>query len=354
MHDQAGVIEQAFAGGRQLDAAADALEQGNAERLLQPLDPLARGSQRQMRAVRAMGDAAGIRHRDEKLQINQVETQSPPPGFGYSEGYLRNLQIVPIRRSGQCGRMLEPMLFLIAAVFLLAGFVKGVLGLGLPTVSMGLLVVAMQPSRALAIVIAPAIITNIWQTFGGPYLRDIVRRLWPLMLCTVIGSLMSAGAMTGPYARYGTIALGVLLVIYAVVGLTQFRLHVAPRYEKWVGGLIGLATGAISAATGVQVIPSVPFIQAIGMEKDELVQALGVFFTVATLALSVNVSASGLLTAATAVPATLALACSFAGMFLGQTIRGRMPTDSFRRWFLIGMILLGVYLAGSALYQLGH
>jgi uncharacterized membrane protein YfcA len=248
--------------------------------------------------------------------------------------------------------MLEPMLFLIAAVFLLAGFVKGVLGLGLPTVSMGLLVVAMQPSRALAIVIAPAIITNIWQTFGGPYLRDIVRRLWPLMLCTVIGSLMSAGAMTGPYARYGTIALGVLLVSYAVIGLTQLRLRVAPRNEKWVGGVVGLITGVISASTGVQVIPSVPFIQAIGMEKDELVQALGVFFTVATLALSVNVSAAGLLNGTTAILGGIALACSFAGMFVGQNVRAKMPTEAFRRWFLIGMILLGIYLAGSAIYEL--
>ncbi len=248
--------------------------------------------------------------------------------------------------------MLEPMLFLIAAVFLLAGFVKGVLGLGLPTVSMGLLVVAMQPSRALAIVIAPAIITNIWQTFGGPYLRDIVRRLWPLMLCTVIGSLMSAGAMTGPYARYGTIALGVLLVSYAVIGLTQLRLRVAPRNEKWVGGIVGLITGVISASTGVQVIPSVPFIQAIGMEKDELVQALGVFFTVATLALSVNVSAAGLLNGTTAILGGIALACSFAGMFVGQNVRAKMPTEAFRRWFLIGMILLGIYLAGSAIYEL--
>jgi len=248
--------------------------------------------------------------------------------------------------------MLEPMLFLIAAVFLLAGFVKGVLGLGLPTVSMGLLVVAMQPSRALAIVIAPAIITNIWQTFGGPYLRDIVRRLWPLMLCTVIGSLMSAGAMTGPYARYGTIALGVLLVSYAVIGLTQLRLRVAPRNEKWVGGIVGLLTGVISASTGVQVIPSVPFIQAIGMEKDELVQALGVFFTVATLALSVNVSAAGLLNGTTAILGSIALACSFAGMFVGQNVRAKMPTEAFRRWFLIGMILLGIYLAGSAVYEL--
>jgi uncharacterized protein len=248
--------------------------------------------------------------------------------------------------------MLVPMLFLIAAVFLFAGFVKGVLGLGLPTVSMGLLVVAMQPSRALAIVIAPAIVTNIWQTFGGRYLRDILRRLWPLMLCTVIGSLMSAGAMSGPYARYGTVALGALLVIYAVMGLSQFRMRVERRNEKWVGGLVGLATGVISASTGVQVIPSMPFMQAIGMQKDELVQALGVFFTVATLALSVNVSASGMLNATTALPGVIALACSFAGMFLGQSVRAKMPADTFRRWFLIGMILLGIYLAGNAIYQL--
>jgi uncharacterized protein len=248
--------------------------------------------------------------------------------------------------------MLESMLFLIAAVFLLAGFVKGVIGLGLPTVSMGLLVVAMQPSKALAIVIAPAIITNIWQTFGGPYLRDIIKRLWPLMLCTVIGSLMNAGAMSGPYAHFGTIGLGFLLVIYAVVGLSQFRLRVAPRNEKWVGGIVGLVTGAISASTGVQVIPSMPFMQAIGMEKDELVQALGVFFTVATLALSVNVSASGFLTASTAIPGGIALACSFVGMFVGQIVRSKMPTEAFRRWFLIGLILLGLYLAGSAIYEL--
>jgi uncharacterized membrane protein YfcA len=247
---------------------------------------------------------------------------------------------------------MEPMLFLVAAVFLLAGFVKGVIGLGLPTVSMGLLAVTIEPSRALAIVILPAIVTNIWQTFGGPHLRDIVKRLWPLMLCTFVGSLLNAGAMSGPHARYGTVALGLLLVVYAVIGLSQLRLHVARRDEKWVGGIIGLITGAISASTGVQVIPSMPFMQAIGMERDELVQALGVFFTVATLALSVNVSASGLVTATTAVPGAIALACSFAGMFLGQTVRSKMPAESFRRWFLIAMIFLGLYLSGSAIYNL--
>ncbi|MDE2376973.1 sulfite exporter TauE/SafE family protein [Bradyrhizobium sp.] len=247
--------------------------------------------------------------------------------------------------------MPDPLLIIIAAVFLIAGFVKGVIGLGLPTVSMGLLAVSMAPSRAIAIVIVPAIITNIWQTFVGPYLGDIVRRLWPLMLGTVLGSWLNAGALTGPYAAYGTVVLGLLLVVYAIIGLNRFHFRVERRNEKWVGGVVGVVTGVISASTGVQVIPSMPFMQAIGMEKDELVQALGVFFTVATVALAFNLTAGGLLNAATAWPAAIAMAGAFGGMFIGQTVRARMPAETFRRWFLIAMILLGLYLVGSALVK---
>ncbi len=271
-----------------------------------------------------------------------------------AEGTLRNLQIVPNPPIGQCGRMFDPLLIIIAVVFVLAGFVKGAIGLGLPTVAIGLLAVSMPPARALAIVIVPAIVTNIWQTFVGPYLRDITRRLWPLMVGTAIGIWCSAGLMTGPYARYGTIVLGVLLVIYAIIGLSKFNFHVAPENEKWVGGIVGLLTGVVSAATGVQVIPSMPFMQAIGMEKDELVQALGVFFTVATVALAFNLTHAGLLNAATALPGAVAMAGAFAGMFIGQAVRSRLEPETFRRWFLIALILLGSYLAGSATYELLH
>ncbi|MGY4256877.1 putative membrane protein YfcA [Bradyrhizobium sp. USDA 4516] len=248
--------------------------------------------------------------------------------------------------------MVDHLLIFIAFAFLLAGFVKGTLGLGLPTVAMGLLATTMAPGQAIAIVIVPAIVTNIWQTFVGPYLRDIIKRLWPLMLGTVAGIWINAGLLTGPYAAYGTVVLGVLLVIYAIVGLSRFSFKIAQRDEKWIGGIVGVITGLISAATGVQVIPSMPFMQAIGMEKDELVQALGVFFTTATVALAFNLTASGLLTAATALPGAVAMTASFTGMFIGQAVRTRMHPEVFRRWFLISMILLGIYLAGSALLKI--
>jgi uncharacterized protein len=157
--------------------------------------------------------------------------------------------------------------------------------------------------------------------------------------------------LTGPYARYGTVVLGVLLVIYAIIGLSKFTFHVASRDEKWIGGIVGVVTGMVSAVTGVQVIPSMPFMQAIGMEKDELVQALGVFFTVATLALAINLTSAGLLSAANALPVAVAMAAAFAGMLIGQAVRSRMQAEAFRRWFLIAMIFLGLYLAGSGIYK---
>jgi uncharacterized membrane protein YfcA len=268
------------------------------------------------------------------------------------EGCICKLQIVPIALIGQCRRMLQPMPYLIAATFLIAGFVKGALGLGLPTVSMGLLAVLMPPAEALAIVIVPAIVTNIWQTFVGPYLRDILRRLWPLLIGTAAGIYLNAGSLTGPYAHLTTIALGFLLALNAILGLSKFSFTVSRRNEKWVGGIVGIITGLISAATGVQVIPAVPFLQAIGMDKEELIQALGVFFTVATVTLCFNLTSSGLLTAATALPGAIAMVCSFIGMFVGQAVRTRLQPEVFRRWFHIGMILLGTYLALSAILNI--
>jgi uncharacterized membrane protein YfcA len=206
--------------------------------------------------------------------------------------------------------------------------------------------------QALEIVIIPAVMTNIWQTFVGPYLVGILRRLWPLMLGLAIGIRLTGGVMTGPYARYGTVLIGVLLVIYAIVSLRKFVLTVRPQDEKWIGGVIGLITGLISGATGVQVIPSMPFFQALGMKKDELIQALGIFFTVATLVQAFNLTAAGLLDESTALPGVVALACSFSGMAIGQWVRTRLEPEAFRRWFLISMIVLGIYLAAAATYEI--
>ena len=65
--------------------------------------------------------------------------------------------------------------------FLLAGFVKGVIGMGLPTVSIGLPGLLMTPIQAAAILVVPSLITNIWRAAGGGGIVELVRRMWPLL-----------------------------------------------------------------------------------------------------------------------------------------------------------------------------
>ena len=127
--------------------------------------------------------------------------------------------------------------------FLIAGVVKGVIGLGLPTVSMGLLSLVMAPAKAASLLIVPSFVTNVWQLAAGPSFGRLARRLWPMLAGVVVGALAGTGLLTGSHAGQAAVALGFLLMLYAALGLTSVRFSVAPAAEWWLGPLIGALTG---------------------------------------------------------------------------------------------------------------
>jgi uncharacterized protein len=236
----------------------------------------------------------------------------------------------------------------VAAVFVLAGFVKGVIGLGLPTIAMGLLAVAMPPVEAAAILVLPSFLTNVWQMFAGRGLGSVIRRLWPMMLGVCFGTWAGAGLITGAHARFGTAVLGIALALYAITGLVSLRFSIAASLERWLGPAAGALTGLITAATGVFVIPAVPYLAAIGLEKEELIQALGLSFTVSTMALALNLAVAGALNVAVLGTIVGAVLMALAGMWIGQALRLRLRPAIFQRWFFGALLVLGLYLVARS------
>ena len=232
-------------------------------------------------------------------------------------------------------------LAVVAAVFAVAGAVKGVIGLGLPTISMGLLGALMPPTRAAAILVIPTLLTNVWQMWSGPALLALLKRLWPMLLTAVLGTVMTAGILTRANARVTTALLGCVLMVYCVVGLAGWRFKVRRASEPWLAPLIGLATGFINGATGIFVIPGVPYLQAIELDKDELVQALALSAFISTVALALGLGINSSLGFDIAAPTLVALAAAFAGMAIGQVARETLSVDAFRRWVFIGLFALG-------------
>jgi uncharacterized protein len=252
---------------------------------------------------------------------------------------------VPARRRREIDvPELSLLLPLIVAVFFLAGLVKGVIGGGLPSISIGLLGVIMPIPQAAALVVLPSFFTNVWQSFG-PRLYALLRRLWLMLAGICVGAWLGAGLMSGAYSEWARTGLGLSLAIYAAIGLFNLRLSLPRASEPWLSPFIGIATGFIAAGTGVFVIPSGPYLQAIGLKKDEMVQALGITFTVSTVVLGAIVAHAGTVQVSLLLPTAVALAASLVGMWAGQTLRSRLPEETFRRFFFAGLLLLGAELA---------
>ncbi|MGE3986957.1 sulfite exporter TauE/SafE family protein [Pseudorhodoplanes sp.] len=238
---------------------------------------------------------------------------------------------------------------LVVFAYLLAGFVKGVIGMGLPTVAMGILAAVITPAQAAAILIAPSLATNVWQMVAGPYFLGLIRRLGGMLLGMFVGAWLGNGIITGSNAKPAAIGLGIVLIVYALIGLSKVKFSVSRASEVWLGPSVGVGTGLVMAATGVFVIPALPYLQAIGLEKDELVQALGLHFTVSTVALALVLWDGGAFNLSLGTLSLFAIVPAVLGMYAGQRLRKRISPETFRVYLYVGLLALGGLLVGRNL-----
>ncbi len=236
-------------------------------------------------------------------------------------------------------------LTLFILTFLAAGLVKGVTGMGLPTVAMGLLGTGMPPAVAAAMLVMPSFVTNVWQLLAGPAKGKLLRRLWPMMLCIVVGTVGGAALLVRVDPALSRMALGIMLIAYAGYALIAPEFFVPQRVERCLSPIVGLATGVIAGGTGVFAMPAVPYLQALGLNKDELVQALGLSFTISTVALAIGLMAHGAFRLDQWGLSVLAIVPALMGMWLGQKVRARISPKRFKQCFLAFLILLGIELA---------
>jgi len=239
----------------------------------------------------------------------------------------------------------DPALLLaITGTFLLAGTVKGVIGLGLPTVTLGLATLLLDLPSAMALLVVPSLVTNFWQASAGGNARVILSRIWPFLAAATVTIWIGAEALSRVDLAYLSALLGLLLVAYAASGLAGYRLSLSPERARWSGPLFGTVNGILTGMTGSFMVPGVLYLQALDLPRDMLVQAMGMLFLLSTAALALSLGQNGLVSAELGMVSALGLVPATLGMFLGQKIRRRLPEERFRRVFFIAILALGAYI----------
>ena len=229
---------------------------------------------------------------------------------------------------GQDVMQLETVI-LVVVVFLIAGGVKGVIGFGLPTVSITIIAAVVGLTEAMALMVLPSLVTNFWQGVTGGKLRYLLRRLWLVLLlgaaCTwVTSSLLAAGEV---------------LLFKTFLG----------RKEVWLSPVVGAASGAITGVTGVFVMPAVAYLQSLRMPSAMLIQAMGVWFTVATVSVGLSLNGHGLFPRHLVLLSATAVLPALIGMVLGQRFRARLSEQVFRKIFFLALGGVGLYIVVTSL-----
>ena len=242
------------------------------------------------------------------------------------------------------------IIFTVLGTFLLAGAVKGIIGLGLPTISLAMLTLTIGLPNAMALILMPSLITNLWQAMVGGNGRVILRRIWLFLLMASAFVWLGASALTRIDLEMLSALLGVLIVIYSLVSLAGWRFKITTKQETWLGPLVGSVNGILTGMTGAFVVPGVFYLQTIGLARDRLIQAMGMLFTVSTLALGVSLQANNLLTIELGQMSLAATLPAIVGMAIGQRIRKKLPEQLFRQIFFISLLILGGYIFFKAVY----
>lgn len=247
-------------------------------------------------------------------------------------------------QAGRSGIASMEILLIAFVAFLVAGFVKGVVGFGFPIVSLIVLTLAFGLLDALAIILIPTFVTNAWQALYGPHLYEIARRMWKYFAVALLFVALTSNYLTVVNVNWLTALLGLVLVAFATLRLLDVRFRVDRRHETALSVVLGTVNGVITGLTGSFMVPSLMYMQAIGFSGDVLVQAMGVFFALSTLTLAFSLGSHGLVTVEQAGHSAIALIPSIAGLVAGRQARRSLDDASFQQVFLIAVLLLGAYI----------
>ena len=244
------------------------------------------------------------------------------------------------------------ILALAAVAFTIAGFVKGVFGFGFPIITLIILTLTVGLLDALAIIVIPTIFTNVWQGLSGPYLKDIARRMWLYFIVAITFIWFTSAYLTVVNIKWPTAMLGAVLFIFALSRLLKVSISVSQKWELPLSVPLGAINGMLTGMTGSFMVPSVLFMQAMGFQRDMLLQAMGVFFAISTIALAISLGKNDLISVQHLQLSLLALVPSIIGLYIGRWIRLRINEERFQQMFLLSVLLLGGYIAYQAVVKM--
>ena len=231
-----------------------------------------------------------------------------------------------------------------AFVLLIAGVVKGILGIGVPVVSVSLLSLAISVPMAVSLLPVPILLSNIWQSFHGGRFTSTLKRFGPLIAALFIGTFAGARLLVDIDQQVLLGIVGAAVLAFAVSAYFPRHLRISRRAARWLGVPIGFFAGVLGGMTTFFGPPIIMFLFALNLDKDEFVGTISTVYLCAAVPLAAALGMFGFMGPQEYFWSSVAAAPLLLGVLLGQWLRTRVSQSAFRRGLLVMLVLVGVRL----------
>lgn len=239
---------------------------------------------------------------------------------------------------------------LVAFAFAVGGGVKGIVGLGLPTIAMAILANVVSLRTAIGILIIPLLISNLWQIIQVGAVGTLAKRFGLLNAAAAAGLWIGTEILFSVDPKWMQIALGCLLIANAGMQVLSGMPVIPQRRELALSVPVGLISGIVGGMTGSQGIVIAVYLASLNLTRDEYVQGIGLSFFLTGLVWVAAIWANGGITMETLPLSAVALVAALAAMAIGTRIRGHLPQARFRQAVFIAMALMGANLIRKAMW----
>lgn len=242
------------------------------------------------------------------------------------------------------------ILLVVLLAFLIAGSIKGVIGMGLPMTSIAIMGSVLELRAAVPIAVIPVILFNLWQIALGPGAWQTFKRLFWLNLFACAGIWVGVQILLRVESEILSLILGILICVYVALNLIAVEFSVPRAAERWLAPPVGFAGGIMCGAVGSLVVPVVFYLQAMKLDKDAFIQAVGMVFFLTALPWFSTLWAEGAITWQSAQYSAAALVPGALGMLGGTWLRGKISQEAFRKAIFVALFILGVNLIRKAIF----
>lgn len=238
---------------------------------------------------------------------------------------------------------------MLAGAFLVAGTIKGAVGMGLPTTAMAILTLTLDPRAAIALILIPMVSSNAWQVYRAGEVLRALRTYLPFALALMVGVAVTVMAARNAPDRVLLGTLGVVILVFVAVNATRWAPSIPDDRDRMAQGIFGGLAGIMGGLTSVWAPPMAVYLAARHVDKAEFVRASGLLIFLGSLPLAVGYVRQGYMTGETVLISTALLIPTLIGFSLGEMLRHRMSEELFRRVLLVAFFFMALNLLRRAL-----